>query len=123
MKTLLFTRCLLPVVMVLMWSDVATLPAADPFGPSVTDLTLEQAVKLAGTQGDLELSHLRVLPPQVAAMLARSTGSIQLNGLASLSPESAAALSQPDAFLELDGLTELPLDTARALITATNPRA
>ncbi len=68
----LLTRRLLPIiVMVLMWSDVATLPAADPFGPSVTELTIEQAVKLAGTQGDLELSHLRVLSPRVAALLAR----------------------------------------------------
>ena len=120
---ILTRRLLSIIVMVLVWDACAWLRAADVVGPSVTELTIEQAAKLVVEQGDLDLSDLHVLSPQVAALLARSTGSIQLNGLASLSPESAAALSQPDAFLELDGLIELPLDTARALITATNPRA
>ncbi len=119
---ILTRRLLSIIVMVLVWDACAWLRAADVVGRSVTELTIEQAAKLVVAQGDLELSDLHVLSPQVAAFLARSTGSIQLNGLASLSPESAAALSQPDAFLELDGLIELPLDTARALITATNPR-
>jgi hypothetical protein len=119
---ILTRRLLSIIVMVLVWVAGALPRADDVVGPSVTELTIEQAAKLVVRQGDLELSDLHVLSPQVAALLARSTGSIQLNGLASLSPESAAALSQPDAFLELDGLIELPLDTARALITVTNPR-
>jgi len=97
--------------------------AADADSPSVTELTIEQATEFVGTQGDLELSYLHTLSPQVADLLARSNGAILLNGLTSLSPESAASLSQQDAFLELNGLTELPLDTALALITPTSPRA
>ena len=120
---LLTLRILPIIVMVLMWESGALLLADDVFGPSVTELTIEQAVKLAGTQGDLELSQLRVLSPQVADLLTRCTGAISLNGLTSLSPEAAASLSQPDAVIELDGLTELPLDTAIALITPTSPRA
>jgi hypothetical protein len=97
--------------------------AAEVDGPSVTELTIEQATELAGRHGDLDLDHIRVLSPQVAELITRSSGTLELNGLTSLSPEAAAALSQPDAFLELDGLTELPLDTALALITPTSPRA
>ena len=96
--------------------------AADVAGPSAMEVTVERAIEQVGTHGDLDLSHLRVLAPQVAELLGSSGNTIMLNGLTSLSPESAAALSQPDAFLELNGLTELPLDTARALITPTTPR-
>lgn len=91
--------------------------------PTVTELTVEQAVALAGTHGTLELSHLRVLSPQIAELLSCSGNPLLLNGLTSLSPESAALLSQPDAVLELDSLTDLPWDTACALITPTSPRS
>jgi cytochrome c5 len=101
--------------------DAAFTVEAD--APSVTELTVEQAIELAGTRGDLELNHLRVLSPQVAELLARSSTVFELNGLTSLSPESAATLSQPDVTLELDSLTDLPWDTARALITPTSPRS
>ncbi len=97
--------------------------AVEADAPSVTELTVEQAIALADTQGDLELNSLRVLSPQVAELLARSNNVFELNGLTSLSPESAAALSQPDAIIELDSLTDLPWDTARALITPTSPRS
>lgn len=101
--------------------EAACAVAAD--APSVTELTVEQAIALADTQGDLELNSLRVLSPQVAELLARSNTVFELNGLTSLSPESAAALSQPDAIIELDSLTDLPWDTACALITPTSPRS
>jgi cytochrome c5 len=97
--------------------------AAEADAPSATERTVEQAIALAGTQGSLELGHLRVLTPQVAELLGRSGRPVELNGLTSLSPEAAAVLSQPDAFIELDGLTDLPLDTALALITPASPRA
>jgi len=97
--------------------------AVEADAPSVTELTVEQAIELARRKGDLELNHLQVLSPQVAELLARSNSVFELNGLTSLSPESAAALSQPDATLELDSLTDLPWDTARALITPTSPRS
>ena len=101
---------------------VETSLAGEPSGPSVTELTVEQASALAAKDGDLDLGHLRTLSPEVAERLMRSDHALLLNGLTSLSPESAAALSQPDAILELDGLTELPVETARALITPTSPR-
>ena len=97
--------------------------AVEADAPSVTELTVEQAIALADTQGDPELNSLRVLSPQVAELLARSNNVFELNGLTSLSPESAAALSQPDAIIELDSLTDLPWDTACALITPTSPRS
>ena len=97
--------------------------AVEADAPSVMELTVEQAIALADTQGDLELNSLRVLSPQVAELLARSNNVFELNGLTSLSPESAAALSQPDATIELDSLTDLPWDTARGLITPTSPRS
>jgi hypothetical protein len=116
---------LLPPVVVMVAALVVceALCAADADSSSATELTVKQATELAGRHGDLELSNLRVLSPQVAELLTRSSGTLELNGLISLSPESATALSQPDAFLELDGLSELPLDTALALITPTSPRA
>ena len=97
--------------------------AADVAGPSAMEVTVERAIEQVGTHGDLDLSHLHVLAPQVAELLGSSGNAIMLNGLTSLSPEAAAALSQPDAFLELNGLTDLPLDTAQALVTPTTPRA
>ena len=97
--------------------------AVEADAPSVMELTVEQAIALADTQGDLELNSLRVLSPQVAELLARSNNVFELNGLTSLSPESAAALSQPDATIELDSLTDLPWDTACGLITPTSPRS
>ena len=115
-------RLLSIIVMVLMWDACAVLRADDIVGPSVTELTLEQATELAGVHGDLELNHLRVLSPRIAELLSSGGGAIMLNGLTSLSPESAAVLSQQDAMLELNGLTELPVDTALALITPTSPR-
>jgi len=98
-------------------------PAAGTDVSSVTRLTLEQAIESAGDHGDLDLSHLRVLSPDVADLLGSSGNTVMLNGLTTLSPEAAAALSQPDTVLELNGLAELPWDTARALITPTSPRS
>ncbi len=60
---ILTRRLLSIIVMVLVWDACAWLRAADVVGPSVTELTIEQAAKLVVAQGDLELSHLRVLPP------------------------------------------------------------
>jgi len=97
-------------------------PATGGDAPTVTELSVEQAIALAGTEGDLDLSHLRLLAPQVAERIAGFDGAILLNGLESLSPEAAAGLSRPDAVIELDGLADLPLDTALALITPTSPR-
>ena len=97
--------------------------AADAGSQTVTELTVEQAAALAGLHGDVELSHLRTLSPEVADLLSRCGGVILLNGLTTLSPETAASLSQQDAFIELNGLAELPLDTALALITPDSPRA
>lgn len=105
----------LVVLIRLGWHD-AFLRASDADRPSVTQLTIEQAAELAGARGDLELSHLQTVSPQVADLLARSDSAILLNGLAALSAEAAAAPSQPYAFVELKPLTDLPLDTALALI-------
>ena len=80
------------IVMVLMWDACAVLRADDVVGPSVTELTLEQATELAGVHDDLELNHLRVLSPRVAELISSGGGAIMLNGLTSLSPESAAVL-------------------------------
>ncbi len=102
---------------------VAPTCAADVDPKSVTELTVEQAVELVDSQGDLDLSHLRSLSPVVAELLGSSGSPVVLNGLTSLSPESATLLSRPDALLALNGLTELPWDTARALITPISPRA
>ena len=55
--------------------------AVEATAPSVTELTVEQAIALTGTQGDLELNHLRMLSPQVAELLARSSTVFELNGL------------------------------------------
>ena len=101
---------------------VAQTCAAEVDSTSVTELTVEQAVELVGSQGDLDLSHLRSLSPPVAELLGSSGSPVVLDGLTSLSPDSAALLSRPDAVLALNGLTELPWDTARALITPTSPR-
>jgi cytochrome c5 len=94
--------------------------ADDP--PSVTESIVAQAFAAADQNGDLDLSHLQVLPPDVAELLPRTSGIIRLNGLQSLAPAAAASLSQPDCFIELDGLVELPAETASALITPTSPR-
>ena len=96
--------------------------AAEAVAPSVTELTVDQAIALDGSQGDLDLDHLRVLSPEVAEVLACRGGAITLNGLTSLSPETAEALSQPDLMLELNGLVDLPVATALRLFDADPPR-
>lgn len=95
---------------------------ADEKVPSVTESIIAHALAEADQTGDLDLSHLQVLPPDVAELLTQTSGIIRLNGLKSLSPAAAASLSQPDCFIELDGLVELPAETAAALITPTSPR-
>ena len=64
---ILTRRLLSIIVMVLVWVAGALPRADDVVGPSVTELTIEQAAKLVVAQGDLELSDLHVLSPQVAA--------------------------------------------------------
>jgi hypothetical protein len=53
---------LLPIaVMIAALVACEGLRGADADSPSVTELTIEQAMELAGRQSDLELSQLRVL--------------------------------------------------------------
>jgi hypothetical protein len=77
---------------------------ADKNVPSVTESIIAHALAEADQTGDLDLSHLQVLPPDVAELLPQTSGIIRLNGLKSLSPEAAAALAEHGSFLRLDGL-------------------
>ena len=74
-------RLLSIIVMVLMWDACAVLRADDIVGPSVTELTLEQATELAGVHGDLELV-VRDLGDTLGDHLSRAINGVERLGKA-----------------------------------------
>ena len=91
--------------------------AAAPADPqTITDLSVEEARRLAGeNRGRLSLDALTTLSDDAAKELTRREGWLALNGLKSISDAAAAALGDHKGYLFLDGLTSLSDAAAASL--------
>jgi hypothetical protein len=94
------------------WDDSET-----AMGESPVEISLEQAQDFKHFEGDLDLSTLKTISAEVAAVLATQYGGdLNLDGLEHISDEVAMALSSHSGhWLSLNGLKALSADAAQAL--------